>query len=66
MQYRQIGNSDLKVSEIALGSWLTYGGQIEDDVSRDCLGVTRAQSGGGHNRCIQTFAGCRKRLCLGY
>ncbi len=37
MQYRQIGNSDLKVSEIALGSWLTYGGQINDDVSRDCL-----------------------------
>ena len=37
MQYRQIGNSDLKVSEIALGSWLTYGGQIDDDVSRDCL-----------------------------
>jgi aryl-alcohol dehydrogenase-like predicted oxidoreductase len=37
MQYRQIGNSDLRVSEIALGSWLTYGGQINDDVSRDCL-----------------------------
>lgn len=37
MKYRQIGNSDLKVSEIALGSWLTYGGQIDDDVSRDCL-----------------------------
>ncbi len=37
MQYRQIGNSDLKVSEIALGSWLTYGGQIDDAVSRDCL-----------------------------
>jgi len=37
LQYRQIGNSDLTVSEISLGSWLTYGGQIGDDVSRACL-----------------------------
>jgi aryl-alcohol dehydrogenase-like predicted oxidoreductase len=37
MHYRQIGNSDLKVSEIALGSWLTYGGAINDNTSRECL-----------------------------
>jgi aryl-alcohol dehydrogenase-like predicted oxidoreductase len=37
MQYRQIGNSDLNVSEIALGSWLTYGGAINDNTSRECL-----------------------------
>ena len=37
MQYRQIGNSDLTVSEIALGSWLTYGGAVNDKTSRDCL-----------------------------
>ena len=37
MQYRQLGNSDLNVSEIALGSWLTYGGAISDNTSRDCL-----------------------------
>lgn len=37
MQYRQIGNSELRVSEIALGSWLTYGVGINDNVSRDCL-----------------------------
>jgi aryl-alcohol dehydrogenase-like predicted oxidoreductase len=37
MQYRQIGSSDLNVSEIALGSWLTYGAAVEDTASRDCL-----------------------------
>jgi len=39
MQYRQLGNSDLKVSEIALGSWLTYGVGVEAKQSRACLGA---------------------------
>lgn len=37
MQYRQLGNSDLHVSEIALGSWLTYGVGVDSRNSRDCL-----------------------------
>jgi len=28
MNYRRLGNSGLKVSEISLGSWLTYGGYV--------------------------------------
>lgn len=30
MHYRRLGNTGLKVSEISLGAWLTFGGQIED------------------------------------
>jgi len=37
MEYRQLGNSDLNVSEIALGSWLTYGVGVEAKQSRACL-----------------------------
>ncbi len=37
MQYRQLGSSDLKVSEISLGSWLTYGVGVEADKARACL-----------------------------
>ncbi|OBZ09203.1 MULTISPECIES: aldo/keto reductase family protein [Bacillales] len=29
MQFRHLGKSGLKVSEISLGSWLTYGGYVE-------------------------------------
>jgi aryl-alcohol dehydrogenase-like predicted oxidoreductase len=36
MRYRKLGSSDLEVSEIALGSWLTYAGGIEADQSRAC------------------------------
>ena len=30
MNYRNLGHSGLKVSEIALGSWTTYGGSVEE------------------------------------
>jgi len=37
MNYRKLGASDLKVSEISLGSWLTYGVGVEADKARACL-----------------------------
>jgi aryl-alcohol dehydrogenase-like predicted oxidoreductase len=37
MQYRQLGSSDLRVSEISLGSWLTYGAGVEAEKARACL-----------------------------
>ncbi|MBD2259445.1 aldo/keto reductase family protein [Pseudanabaena sp. FACHB-2040] len=37
MKYRQLGNSELKVSEISLGSWLTYGGGVEQQQAAACV-----------------------------
>jgi 1-deoxyxylulose-5-phosphate synthase len=37
MQYRQLGSSDLMVSEISLGSWLTYGVGVEADRATACV-----------------------------
>ena len=37
MKYRKLGASDLEVSEISLGSWLTYGVGVAADQTRACL-----------------------------
>jgi len=43
MKYRKLGSSDLEVSEISLGSWLTYGVGVEADKARACLDEAFAQ-----------------------
>jgi len=37
MKYRKLGASDLEVSEISLGSWLTYGVGVEADKAKACV-----------------------------
>jgi aryl-alcohol dehydrogenase-like predicted oxidoreductase len=37
MRYRQLGSSDLHVSEISLGSWLTYGGGVPRAQAEACV-----------------------------
>lgn len=37
MEYRRLGNSDLNVSEIALGSWLTYGVGVDNAHASECV-----------------------------
>ncbi len=37
MEYNRLGKSGLQVSEVSFGSWITFGNQIEDGVSKDLL-----------------------------
>jgi aryl-alcohol dehydrogenase-like predicted oxidoreductase len=37
MEYRHLGTSGLKISEIAYGNWITHGSQIEEDAARACV-----------------------------
>jgi aryl-alcohol dehydrogenase-like predicted oxidoreductase len=37
VRYRRLGSSDLDVSEISLGSWLTYGGGVGRDQAEACV-----------------------------
>ncbi len=44
MEYRRLGRSGLKVSALSLGSWLTFGKQISDDVAEELM-ITAYDSG---------------------
>jgi voltage-dependent potassium channel beta subunit len=37
MNYRRLGSAGVKVSEVSLGSWLTYGGSVADDNAIACI-----------------------------
>ena len=37
MNYRRLGSSGLKLSELSLGAWVTYGGQVGEDVALKCM-----------------------------
>jgi aryl-alcohol dehydrogenase-like predicted oxidoreductase len=46
MEFRKLGDSDIEVSEISLGSWLTYGAGVEREHTEAC---TRAAFDAGIN-----------------
>ena len=37
MEFRYLGNSGLKISEITYGNWLTHGSQVENDTAAQCV-----------------------------
>lgn len=39
MEYRQVGQTGLRVSTISIGGWLTFGKSVEDETAHDILGA---------------------------
>jgi aryl-alcohol dehydrogenase-like predicted oxidoreductase len=39
MDYRHLGRSGLKISEIAYGNWITHGSQVEEQAAAACVGA---------------------------
>lgn len=37
MEFRYLGNSGFKISEITYGNWLTHGSQVENDIATKCV-----------------------------
>jgi aryl-alcohol dehydrogenase-like predicted oxidoreductase len=64
MEFRHLGRSGLKISEIAYGNWITHGGQVEEDAARACVhaaldnGITTFDT-------ADVYAGTRAESVLG-
>src|SRR5260221_6153969 len=56
MQYRHLGRAGVRVSAISLGSWLTYGGSVEEETAIQCIhtayeqGITFFDTANAYNR----------------
>lgn len=55
MKYRHVGKSGLRVSELSLGSWLTYGNTVDDTTAIDTIdaayecGINSFDTANGYN-----------------
>ena len=64
MEFRRLGRTGLKVSEIAYGNWLTHGSQVEADQAKACvhaaldLGITTFDT-------ADVYAGTKAETVLG-
>jgi aryl-alcohol dehydrogenase-like predicted oxidoreductase len=64
MEYRHLGRSGLKVSEIAYGNWITHGSQVEEDAARECV-ATALDEGITTFDTADVYAGTRAEEVLG-
>ncbi len=64
MEYRRLGKSGLKVSALSLGSWLTFGQQIEDKVAEDLMDIAY-EGGVNFFDNAEGYAGGKSELVMG-
>jgi aryl-alcohol dehydrogenase-like predicted oxidoreductase len=64
MEYRKLGNSGLQVSVLSLGSWLTFGQQITDDVAERLM-VISYEAGVNFFDNAETYANGKSELVMG-
>lgn len=64
MEYRRLGKSGLQVSALSLGSWVTFGQQIEDNVASDLMKVAY-DAGVNFFDNAEAYASGRSELVMG-
>jgi len=64
MEYRRLGKSGLKVSELSLGSWVTFGNQI-DDATAEGLMCTAYDQGVNFFDNAEAYAGGKSEEVMG-
>ncbi|CAH1760104.1 13910_t:CDS:2 [Entrophospora sp. SA101] len=64
MEYRYLGNSGLKVSVISLGGWVTFGGQVAPETTRECMQIA-FENGVNYFDTAEVYAGGKSELDMG-
>jgi len=64
MNYRRLGSAGLKVSELSLGAWITYGGQVGEDVALKCMSAAR-EAGVNFFDNAEVYAGGNAEIVMG-
>jgi voltage-dependent potassium channel beta subunit len=64
MRYRRLGRSGLQVSELSLGSWVTYGNQVDEDLAIETLSVAR-DAGVNFFDNAEVYAGGKSEILMG-
>jgi len=64
MEYRRLGQAGIKVSALSLGSWVTFGQQIDDDTAADLM-KTAYDNGVNFFDNAEAYAGGRSEIVMG-
>jgi voltage-dependent potassium channel beta subunit len=64
MNYRRLGASGLKVSELSFGSWVTYGNQVDTGLACECMAAAR-DAGVNFFDNAEVYAGGRSEVIMG-
>ncbi|MGI8334099.1 aldo/keto reductase family protein [Actinomadura scrupuli] len=64
MEFRHLGRSGIKISEIAYGNWITHGSQVEEDAAHACV-RTALEEGITTFDTADVYAGTRAEAVLG-
>jgi len=64
MKYRHLGKAGIKVSELSLGAWVTYGGQVGEEVARDCM-IAAYEHGVNFFDNAEAYAGGKAETVMG-
>ncbi len=64
MEYRRLGNSGLKVSELSFGAWVTFGSQVDNNIAAECMKVAY-DAGVNYFDNAETYASGRAEIVMG-
>ena len=64
MRYRRLGRSGLQVSELSLGSWVTYGNQVDESAAKETMSVAR-DAGVNFFDNAEVYAGGKSETLMG-